>query len=141
MQNPTLLQRTHGEYDERFLEFIKLLAAIERNHGLFPKDCRTCGRKFVSFSEYFWATTCKGHGLEDCSDVMLRPFTMIYRHCPCGNTLVVTLTRETFPMLDNLWAMLQRVAAERQEPLQTVVSQFVEKCSDYILARNKPCPV
>ncbi|MGB6068649.1 MAG: hypothetical protein WBG50_27890 [Desulfomonilaceae bacterium] len=139
MQNPTRLERTHGECNERFSEYIKLLAAIGRNHELFPKDCRTCGKKFGSFSEYVWATAPKGHSLEDCSDVMLRPFTMIYRHCPCGNTLVLTLTRETFPMLDNMWAMLHSVAAERHEPLQTVVSQFVQECSDYILVRNNQC--
>jgi hypothetical protein len=139
MQDPTCIEEEHGEYDERFLEFIKLVAAIGKDEKLFPKDCRTCGTKYDSFPQYLCATTPKGHTLEDGSDVMNRPFTMVYRHCPCGNTLVLTLTQETFPVLDQMWAMLKLVAEERDQTLQEVVSQFVEECEDYILFRDNPC--
>lgn len=139
MNDPSRLEETHYEYDERFLEFIRLLAAIGHDQNLFPKECRTCGRKFSSFPQYLCATTPKGHSLEDCSEIMHRPFTMIYRHCPCGNTLVLTLTQETFPMLDQMWVMLKRVAEERSQTLQTVVSEFVEQCAEYILLRDNPC--
>jgi hypothetical protein len=139
MQDPTCIEEAHGEYDERFLEFIKLLAAIGKDEMLFPKDCRTCGKKYDSFPQYLCATTPRGHTLEDCSDVMDRPFTMVYRHCTCGNTLVLTLTQETFPMLDQMWDMLKHVAEERDQTLQDVVSQFVEEFTDYILFRDNPC--
>jgi hypothetical protein len=139
MQDPTCIEEAHGEYEERFLEFIKLLAAIGKDEKLFPKDCRTCGTKYDSFPQYLCATTPKGHTLEDGSDVMHRPFTMVYRHCPCGNTLVLTLTQETFPVLDQMWAMLKHVAEERDQTLQEVVSRFVEECADYILFRDNPC--
>ncbi len=139
MQDPTCIEKTHGEHEKRFLEFMRLLAEIGKDEKLFPKDCRTCGRQFASFPQYLCATTPKGHSLEDCSEVMHRPFTMVYRHCPCGNTLVLTLTRETFPMLDKMWAMLKHVAEERDQTLQEVVSQFVEECAEYILLRDNPC--
>ncbi len=139
MQDPNCLEETHIQYDKRFLEFIRLLAEIGKDDKLFPKDCRTCGTQYHSFPQYLCGTTPKGHSFEDGSEVMHRPFTMIYRHCPCGNTLVLTLTRETFPLLDEMWAMLKQVAQDRGQSLQQVVSQFVEECVDYILLRDNPC--
>jgi hypothetical protein len=139
VQDSNCSEGTQIKHDERFQDFIRLLAAVGNNDKLFPKDCRTCGKTYRSFPQYLCATTPKGHSLEDGSDVMHRPFTMIYRHCPCGNTLVLTLTRETFPLLDEMWAMLKQVAEERGQTLREVVSQFVEECVDYILLRDNPC--
>jgi hypothetical protein len=139
VQDPDYLREPHITYDERFLEFLRGLAAIGKDDKLFPKDCRTCGKTYHSFPQYLCATTPKGHGFEDESDVMNRPFTMVYRHCPCGNTLVLTLTQDTFPLLDKMWAMLKEVAEERDQPLRQVVSKFVEECVGYILLRDNPC--
>jgi hypothetical protein len=139
VQDPNCVEETHIKHDERFLEFLRRLAEIGKDDKLFPKGCRTCGKTYLSFPQYLCATTPKGHSLEDESEVMNRPFTMIYRHCTCGNTLVLTLTQETFPLLDEMWAMLKQVAEERNQPLRQVVSQFVEECVDYILLRDNPC--
>jgi hypothetical protein len=125
-----------ARYNERFLRFIRLFASIETNPKLFPKECRTCGRKFGSFSRYLRNTLAKGHGLEDCSEVMGGPFTMMYRHCACGNTLVLSLTPETMPMLDGFWGMLQEEAEETGRPFLTVVREFSDQCDHFIITQD-----
>lgn len=121
-----------GAYNEQFLKFIKLLAQMDRNEKLFPKPCRACGTTFDSFAEYLSATVPKGHTWEDCEEVMKKPFTMLYRHCTCGNTLVLSLTEETFPMLREFWAMLHAEAEKSQRPLKDVVKEFSEQCDQYM---------
>lgn len=127
---------THVPYNERFLEFIRLFARLDRNEKLFPKECRTCGRKFTSLSHYLTLTTAKGHQLEDCQEVMGRPFTMMYRHCACGNTLILTFTQEILPMLEEFWAMLQREAELTGAPFKEVVTNFSRQLDHYIITRH-----
>jgi hypothetical protein len=122
------------EYHPRFLEFIKHLEGINTTEKLFPKTCRTCGKVFPSFGNYLVDTIPKAHSFEDCAEVMGSPFTMIYRHCACGNTLVLTLTLENFPRLDELWAMLHEEAELQGEPLQKVIAAFAEQCRWYFLS-------
>ena len=119
---------------DRFLEFIELLGGIDSHPGLFPKRCRVCGREFLSFPDYVKGTSARGHVFEDCQEVMGRPFTMMYRHCPCGNTLVLTLTDDIVPGLDQLWRMLRRDAEETGRPLREVVAEFGEGCDHYMIA-------
>lgn len=127
------------ECNERFLEFIKLLGRIENDRKLFPKECRTCGEIFVSLSDYLCATTPKGHSLQDGQEVMGKPFTMIYRHCTCGNTLVLTLTEDIFPALDALWSMLKQEALRLQKPLKIVVAEFAGQWEHYLTTQVQPC--
>jgi len=121
-----------GAYNEQFLDFIKLLVLMDKSDKLFPKPCRACGTTFDSFAEYLCATIPKGHTWEDCEEVMNKPYTMLYRHCTCGNTLVLTLTLDTFPMLRELWAMLRQEAEKSQRPLNDVVKDFAEQCDQYM---------
>jgi hypothetical protein len=123
-----------AEYNGRFLEFIRLLVSIDKSEQLFPKQCRTCGTSFLSLSDYLCATIPKGHSWQDCEEVMGKPFTMIYRHCTCGNTLVLTLTEKSFPMLRDLWSMLADEAKKSGKPLDEVVGEFSEQCDNYMFA-------
>jgi hypothetical protein len=129
---PEELDNRGGACNERFLKFIRLLARMNTNDKLFPKPCRACGTTFDSFAEYLSATIPKGHTWEDCEEVMRKPFTMLYRHCTCGNTLVLTLTEDTFPSLREFWAMLREEAELSQRPLNDVVKDFAEQCDQYM---------
>jgi len=126
------LEEYEAKYDERFLKFIKLLVLLDNSDKLFPKPCRACGTSFSTFSEYLSATIPKGHTWEDCEEVMKKPFTMLYRHCTCGNTLVLTLTEETFPLLKEFWATLREEAEQSGRPLKDVVTDFAEQCDQYM---------
>jgi len=119
-------------YNGRFLEFIKLLVLVNKNEQLFPKQCRTCGTSFDSLSEYLCATIPKAHSWQDCEEVMGKPFTMMYRHCTCGNTLVLTLTEATFPRLRELWSMLRDEAEKNGRHLDEVAKEFSEQCDNYM---------
>lgn len=136
MEQPDLCQElTEGEYNPRFLEFIKLLVSIDTSDKLFPKECRACGKRFRSLSEYLCTTLPKAHTFEDCREVMRKPFTMVYRHCTCGNTLVLSLNEEILSGLNEFWTMLEREAAETGRPLLTVVTEFADECERYMDAR------
>ena len=128
-------------HNSRFVEFFRLLAEIDGTEGegqVFPKKCRVCEQVFQRFPEYLRSTTPKGHVFEDCKDVMGIPFTMMYRHCPCGNTLVLSLTEQIFPALDLMWSMLHDEATASGLPLQHVVKEFARQCEQYILRRHYP---
>ncbi|MEI7449045.1 MAG: hypothetical protein WCJ75_05420 [Desulfomonile sp.] len=127
----------HNKPGSNLTEFIELFALLHDDEKLFPKICRTCGKNYGSFPEYVLDTVAKGHCLEDCSEVMHKPFTMMYRHCKCGNTLVLTLTKETFPRLDDFWAMLRKKAHESAMTLHEVVMNFAQECEHSIVARQE----
>jgi hypothetical protein len=80
------------------------------------------------------AECVEGH-LGACREVMGRPFTMMYRHCPCGNTLILTFTEEILPALDEFWGMLRREAERAGLPLRQVVGEFSGQCDRYIISR------
>jgi hypothetical protein len=128
-------EEIHGECDDFFGKSMRLFLEIDEHDKLFPKVCRTCGRTFGSFSEYLDATTPKGHSFEDCQEIMGKPFTMIYRHCLCGNTLVLTLTEEVFPMLDLFWSILKEEAEMSGRPLKELVTEFATKLEYCMAAR------
>lgn len=118
---------------DSLVDFVSQFAAIDADDKLFPKTCRTCGRSYCNFAEYVAATSPKGHCLEDCQEVMGQPFTMMYRHCKCGNTLVISLTSETFPRLDEFWAMLRKQADTLGIPLREIVKSFATRCEEHIV--------
>ncbi len=122
-----------GEGATPLEQLFRGLAEIERNDRLFPKVCRTCGKTYDDFPALVRSTVPKRHVLQDCSDVMDRPYTMMYRHCACGNTLVITLTDEHTAELERLWRVLRRKAEESGAGLQEVVSDFVRRWDRYIL--------
>lgn len=131
-------ETSNRHYNPRFLEFLKLFLPVDTHEKLFPKGCRTCGRTFLSLSHYLGSTVGKGHTLDDAEEVMGKPYTMTYRHCTCGNTLVLTFTLETYPLLGRLWSMLRSEAEVSKRPLKEVVSDFVEQWERYLTTHAKP---
>ncbi|MCA1960052.1 MAG: hypothetical protein LDL33_04575 [Desulfomonile sp.] len=122
----------------RLLAFIRAFAAIDAHAALFPKECRTCGRVFQSFADYLRETKPKGHVLEDCSDVMRKTYTMMYRHCPCGNTLVLSVTGEIMPELEDFWTAVREEAETEERSIREVVKAFSEVCDDFIINGRDP---
>lgn len=129
-----------SEYKPEYRKFIRLFRGIETNEKLFPKECKTCGKTFRTYSHFIAETIPKGHVLEDCKDVMKTPFTMMYRHCMCGNTLVLTLTEETSPWIDDFWEMLNEEAERTGKPIRTVVAEFTEQCDEIIVSAHLSFP-
>jgi hypothetical protein len=119
--------------NKRFSEFIKLFHMIGKDDKLFPKICGACGAEYHSFSEFLQGTRPLGHGLEDVKSVMRVPYTLQYRNCACGTTLVLSLTADTYPELDRFWNMLRQEAEETGQGLPEVVADFREQCNRYIL--------
>jgi hypothetical protein len=137
-ESATIVEEHEPRYHPVFLEFFHLLLHIDKSDQLFPKPCRVCGTSFTSLAEYLSSTVPKGHTWEDCEEVMGKPFTMLYRHCTCGNTLVLTLTDKTFSQLRDLWHMLRGEAESSGRPIQEVVHDFAEQCDDFMLDAYSP---
>ena len=76
-------------------------------------------------SHFLLCTMPKGHGMEDCADVMSKPYTMVYRHCGCGNTLVLTLTAEHTLVLEDFWRDMKRLSESTEDPMREVLEKFV----------------
>jgi hypothetical protein len=134
MAGQTSSPRDRGTpYNKRFLPFITLFGRIGKDKRLFPKRCSACGAEYHSFAEFLQGTTPLRHGLEDVKSVMRAPYTMQYRNCACGTSLVLSLTEDIFPELDRFWDMLQREADETGKDLYEVVSAFRDQCNRYIL--------
>jgi hypothetical protein len=127
-----------SECNEQFREFITLLSTIQNHSKLFPKQCRTCNSSFNSLSDYICGTKPKGHSLEDCSEVMKKPYTMIYRHCRCGNTLVLTITDAIFPRLQDFWTMIQHEAEVSGREMKEIIAEFAEEWEMSLLEAH-PC--
>lgn len=121
------------QYNERFLEFIKLFAGIGRDSRLFPKTCRTCGRVYRSFPEYIHDTSPAGHCLEEYGGSQDPHFTMQYRNCMCGTTLTIAFTKETYPLLEQFWEMIGKESKASGKPLREVVLDFREQCNRYVI--------
>jgi hypothetical protein len=127
MEEPTFCGDLKDRNNPHFSEYIELFRSIDDTELLFPKPCRACGRNFGSISDYIGYTSPKGHSIEDASSVMQKPFTMMYRHCACGNTLVLTFTEAIFPQLGDFWSMVEQEAEETGKTVQEVVQEFMEQ--------------
>ncbi len=111
--------------------FMELFAGIGQHDKLFPKYCKTCGKKYASFRDYVVDTIAKAHCLEDCSDVMGRPYTMMYRHCGCGNTLVLSITDAELPALEEFWHAVATVAEISGRDPKSIVLDFALQCETH----------
>jgi len=127
----------NNQIDSKFAEFMELFSLIGSDEKLFPKLCRTCGTSYLSFSDFVAGTVAKGHCLEDCSQVMGKPYTMMYRHCECGNTLVLSLTDEVFPELNDFWKMMMQEAEARGIPLRSLVMEFANSCESHLCSNKE----
>jgi hypothetical protein len=130
--------RRNPQFAEVFLDFFRIFDAPLVNERLFPKDCRTCGRRFKDLGHYLDKTLPKGHVMEDCSDVMDRSYTMMYRHCPCGNTLITVFTEETIPILDRMWETFREEAERSGIPLKEFVREFNRQLDLYVKSGRGP---
>lgn len=115
-----------------FLKYIKLLAQLNKSGKIPPKECRACGKIYCDLDQYIWDTEAKAQTMEDAGGVMSKAFTMLYRNCSCGNTLVLTLTGEIFPEISDFWGMIRTEAQTRERPLRDVVLIFMHDWEDYI---------
>ena len=130
-------ENTVSGYNKRFLKFLRLLAEMNSNESLFPRECRVCGTKFRNVAEYCCATKPKGHCFEDCRELTSsHPFMMLYRHCTCGNTLVLSITASAFPDLDSFWQMLHDEANDSGRGLKEVIAKFSGQFDCYLLELN-----
>lgn len=129
-----------SDYNERFLQFLKLFSDIDTDENLFPRECRVCGTRFRNVGEYCQSTNPKGHCFEDCRNLSKsKPFMMLYRHCKCGNTLVLTITEQAFPHLNAFWQMLHDEASDSERLIKEVIAEFADQFDRFVLDFNKSC--
>jgi hypothetical protein len=117
----------------KFLEFIRAFAQMGKDTSLFPKRCRTCGKEYCSFPEYIHRTLPVAHGLEPYTDSLDELTTMQYRNCLCGSTLAINLTKESYPLLESFWEMINSEAESAGRAKKEVVLEFREECNRYII--------
>jgi hypothetical protein len=115
---------------------MRLLVETGTIARLFPRECRVCGTTFADLSEYCCATKPRAHCFEDCRSLSAEPFMMLYRHCNCGNTVVMTLTENAFPELNAFWEMLQDEAEQSNRSLKEVVADFARQFDRYLFSLN-----
>lgn len=121
----------------KFLKFIELLANLNHSDKIPSKHCRACGKMYADLHEYIWDTEAKGQTMEDVGGVMDKAYTMLYRNCSCGNTLVLTLTGDNFPELSEFWDMIKQESKDRQLPVKTIVSAFMADWEHFIEKQTK----
>jgi hypothetical protein len=140
MGNDSLTGEPRVESDpDRFVAFIQEIDKLAGDERLFPRSCRVCGKNFRTLAEYLCATVPRGHCYDDCRTMRPRPFMMVYRHCTCGNTLVLSVDDQVFPVLDLFWKMLEEESERTGQSLKEVVSDFAVQCDCYLLSQNNPC--
>ena len=115
-----------------FLKFINLLAQLNKSGRIPQKECRACGKVYCDLDQYIWDTEAKAQTMEDAGGVMSKAFTMLYRNCSCGNTLVLTLTGEIFPEISEFWNMIRSEAQVSGLPVRDVVLSFMNDWEDRI---------
>ncbi|MGC8657805.1 MAG: hypothetical protein ACP5U1_01910 [Desulfomonilaceae bacterium] len=127
MERETKLRVDHRTREMVFTDFIQRFSSINNHSRLFPKRCRTCGKKYPSLYDYIHETESKGQSMEDVTETFGRPFTMIYRNCSCGNTLVISITDEILTSIDVFWKDMRELAAASGQPLGETVESFMEE--------------
>ena len=93
----------------------------EHLEGLFPKDCKNCGRRYKTLKDYLERTTHSGSAMP--YDAMmgdwqpLKPIGMsTLANCPCENTLI--LTSKGMP-LKQLWVLMAWAKTETKKRSMT----------------------
>lgn len=117
---------------ELFDDFIEHFLCIDNHEEVFPKKCRTCGKEYGSLDHYICDTEAKAQTMEDAGEIMGKSFTMVYRNCSCGNTLVVTITDQIMPKIVEFWEALRLEANTSGHSLKSIVAAFVEEWENQI---------
>ncbi len=115
-----------------FKDFIQQFSLINNDKDLFPKKCRTCGKKYESLYHYIYDTEAKAQSMEDAGEIMGKSFTMIYRNCSCGNTLVVSVTDEILPSIKDFWKAVRRLSYKSNMPVKEIVTSFIDEWESQI---------
>jgi len=76
--------------------------------------------------------------MEDYREAMGKPFTMIHRHCDCGNTLALVFTGEDCVFLDQFWKTISLEAERSAKSVREVVSDFVSQWELYLISEHNP---
>jgi hypothetical protein len=127
------------EFTDEFMWYIRRFATLGSEDNLFPKECRVCGKTFGNFSQYCRKTLPKGKGFEEFrSRSGDRHFTMLYRHCVCGNTLALIITEETLPGLDSFWEMVQGRAQGSDCTVEEVLADFMDQLDQFVELTQGP---
>jgi hypothetical protein len=118
------------------LKFRKFFMDAGAAGNRFPKKCSLCGRKYSSLADYIRYTHTKGHSMENYRSAMGKPFTMIYRHCACGNTLALGLTGADCLFLDDFWEAISSEAHLSGRSVREVVSDFISQWESCVISDN-----
>lgn len=92
---------------------------------------------YCDLHQYIWDTEAKAQTIEDAGEVMGKAFTMLYRNCSCGNTLVLTLTSDNFPQIVDFWIMIRKEAESKNASVKETVLNFMHEW-ERSLKRNHP---
>jgi len=126
------------ESKDAFLKFIRLFMDAGAAEKRFPRTCTLCGRKYHNLAHYISSTHARGHSMEDYRGAMGKPFTMIHRHCACGNTLALAFTGEDCLFLDQFWETISLEAERSAKSVREVVSDFVSQWELYVMSEHNP---
>jgi len=67
---------------------------------------------------------------------MKTSYTMVYRHCSCGNTLVIVLTEQIFPALNDFWSIVRDLSEQEGIPVNMLVEKFAQELERYLLLKR-----
>ena len=126
------------EGKDAFLKFIRFFMDVAAAEKRFPRTCSLCGRKYHNLAHYISSTHARGYSIEDYREAMGKPFTMMHRHCDCGNTLALALTGEDCLFLDQFWETIASEAERSAKSVREVVSDFVSQLELYVRSEHDP---
>ena len=139
MEDPgTCYENVQIQGKKALLKFSRFFMDAGAAGKRFPKTCSLCGRKYSNLADYIRSTHIKGHSMENYRSAMSKPFTMIYRHCSCGNTLALALTGDDCLFLDQFWEAISLEAQLSGRSVREVVSDFISQWESCVVSDNCP---
>jgi hypothetical protein len=124
------------EIKDAFVKFIRFFMDAGAAKKRFPRTCSLCGRQYHDLAYYIRSTHARGHSMEDYRGAMGKPFTMIHRHCDCGNTLALAFTGEDCLFLDQFWETISLEAERSAKSVREVVSDFVSQWELHVMSEH-----
>jgi hypothetical protein len=124
------------EIKDAFVKFIRFFMNAGAAKKRFPRTCSLCGRQFHDLAYYIRSTHARGHSMEDYRGATGKPFTMIHRHCDCGNTLALAFTGEDCLFLDQFWETISLEAERSAKSVREVVSDFVSQWELHVMSEH-----
>ena len=130
---PTVSKETSLS-EEQVVDIIQ--SAVER---LFPRNCPSCGRRFISMKEYLENTVHLGQPRSYDADMQdwqpNSPLgTFSFSQCKCGNT--ITLSSSRVVDTETMWQLLSWVKKEAQRrdiPINELLNELRAKMNAQVL--------